>query len=420
MGRGLAVVLVAVLLAGTVSLLNEPTSASEAQAPPPATASPHKALAPAVATGAFGLDLMRAQSPGNLVLSPESVGAALAMTGTGAAGNTATQIAQTLHLSGPAVLDALGNLQRTIGNEQASAGQGHPKAPTLEMTNGLFLQQGFPIEPPFLSGLQQHFGATPETVDFTGDPSGSLEAINRWASDHTEGLIPRLLDQLPEEMRLALANAVYLKANWLHPFERGETGSAPFYNQAGKTPVQFMHEIERLRYGSGPDYKAVDLPYRASTLSLLVVLPVGKRLGSLQRHLDARGLAQIVQSLSRRPVELSLPRFHLSTHTALDESLKKLGMTDAFGESANFSRITAATPLKIGFVEHAADFTVDEEGTVAAATTAVGVVETSAPAVPRNAVTFNANRPFLFFLRDVQTGTVLFAGRLISPASAGA
>jgi serine protease inhibitor len=393
-------------------------SASQAKTPKRSVASPDAPLAPAAAMGAFGLDLMRAQGPGNLVLSPDSVAAALAMTGTGAAGSSAAEIARTLHLKGPAALAAVGDLQRAIVAGQAAAA-GDPEPPTLEIANGLFLQQGLPFKPAFLSGAQQRFGAAPETVDFTGDPQGSLDAINAWVSERTKGLIPQILDSLPEEMALALANAVYLDADWRHPFKKSKTRPGVFHRAAGKATVDFMHQTESLLYGAGPGYRAVALPYRSSTLSLLVVLPAGQRLGSLQNRLDGRGLARIARGLSPRPVILSLPRFHLNTDAELTGALQKLGMSTAFSDAANFSRITTAVPLKIAFVKHAADFTVDEAGTVAAAATVVGVVPVSAPARPLNAVRFNANRPFLFFLRDDRTGTVLFAGRLTNPASAG-
>jgi serine protease inhibitor len=377
-----------------------------------------RAFPPAVATGAFGLDLMRTQPPGNLVLSPDSVAAALAMTGTGAVGRTAGEIARTLHLKGPAALAALGDLQRTIAARQIAAAAGDPDPPILEIANGLFLQQGLPFEPAFLSGALQRFGAAPETVDFEGNPTGALDAINGWVSDHTKGLVPRILDSLPEEMALALANAVYLKADWQHPFKQRETRPGAFHKAAGKTTVDFMHQTARLPYAAGPGYRAVALPYRSSTLSLLVVLPVRQRLGALQHRLDGRALARIAHGLSSRSVILSLPRFHLNTDAELTGALKRLGMPTAFSEAADFSRITAAPPLKIAFVKHAADFTVDEEGTVAAAATVVGAVAFSGPRIPRDAVTFNANRPFLFFLRDDRTGAVLFAGRVTNPASA--
>lgn len=395
------------------------TSTSQAKVPKHSVASPDTRLAPAAATGGFGLDLMRTQGPGNLVLSPDSVAAALAMTGTGGVGRTAEEIARTLHLKGPTAFAAVGDLQRAITAGQAAAAVGDSEPPTLEIANGLFLQQGLLFAPAFLSGAQQRFGATPETVDFAANPTGALEAINGWVSERTKGLIPRILDSLPEGMALALANAIYLDADWQHPFKKGETRPGVFHKTAGEATVDFMHQAESLRYGDGPGYRAVALPYRASTLSLLVMLPVRQELGALQHSLDGRSLARIARSLTPRPVALGLPRFHLNTDAELTGALKKLGMPTAFSEGANFSRITTAADLKIAFVKHAADFTVDEAGTVAAAATVVGVTVTSAPRPPRDAITFNANRPFLFFLRDDRTGAVLFAGRLTDPASAG-
>jgi serpin B len=386
----------------------ELTGTAEAEAPAPG-------LGPAAATGAFGLDLMRAEGSGNLVLSPDSIAAALAMTGSGGAGRTATEIAETLHLEGPAAFADVGDLQLRIAAEQAAAAVGDPEPPTLDIANGLFLQQGLPVDPTFLSGLGLHFGVTPEPVDFAGDPTAAVNAINGWVSDHTSGLVPRILDSVPSELALALANAVYFKASWLHQFEKKGTRPGPFFGGGGRTTAEFMHQTESLRYGSGRGYRAVELPYRSSTLSLMVVLPVGRRLGSLQHRLGGRGLARIARGLSRREVILSLPRFHLNTETELAGALGRLGMPTAFGESADFSRITTATRLKIAFVRHVADLTVDEKGTEAAAATVVGIETTSAEAPPRNAVSFNADRPFLFFLRDDRTGAVLFAGRLTNP-----
>lgn len=149
------------------------------------------------------------------------------------------------------------------------------------------------------------------------------------------------------------------------------------------------------------------------------MLPVGDGIGTLQRRLSRGGLAGVVHGLSPETVELSLPRFHLTAKTELEGTLRSLGLTAAFSDAADFSGITAAEPLKIDAVEHAADLSVDEEGTVAAAATTVGFIPVSAPLTPPATVTFNANRPFLFFLRDNSTGAVLFAGRLTKPVTAG-
>lgn len=400
----------ALLLLAAISGL---PSAGQAKAQKRPAASSHPSLAPALATGAFGLDLMREQGAGNLVLSPDSVAAALAMTGTGGVGRTAAEIAHTLHLKGPTDLAAVGDLQHAIVTGQAAAAGGDAEPPTLEIANGLFLQQGVPFELAFLSGAQQRFGAAPESVDFAGDPAGALGTINGWVNERTRGVIPQVLDSVPSDLALALANAVYLDADWARPFRQSATRPGVFHKAAGPVTADFMHQTESLRYGAGPGYRAVELPYRASTLSLLVMLPVGQRLGSLQHRLDGNSLDRIARGLSAQQVELTLPRFHLRTDVELTATLKKLGMPTAFGEAANFSRITSALPLKIAFVKHAADFTVDEAGTVAAAATVVGVKPKSGL---RDPVAFNANRPFLFFLRDEQTGAVLFAGRLVDPA----
>jgi serpin B len=381
----------------------------------PSHAGPRHALGPAAATGAFGLELLRALPHGNAVLSPDSVATALAMAGTGAAGRTADQMAEILHLGNPIDFDRVGRLQRAIAAEQAAAGEGHPKAPTLAMANGLFVQTGFPIRPTFVSGLEAGFGAAPEALDFAGDPVGSLNAINGWVSERTAGIIPDLLESLTPETRLVLTNAVYLDASWRDPFEPNDTGPGRFVNAHGGSRVEFMHEIANVRYGSGAGYTAVELPYRASTLSMLVVLPSGRRVAPLERRLAATGLRRVARRLSPTSVTLSLPRFHLSTQATLNDPLKKLGMTDAFYEGADFSGIRSANDLRIGLVAHAADLSVDEEGTTAAAATAV-VLETRS--AQRTQATFNADHPFLFFLRDRRTGAVLFAGRLVDAAAA--
>lgn len=382
-----------------------------------ATISGRATFEPSAAVGAFGLDLMHAEARGNLVFSPDSIAAALAMAGSGAAGQTATQMAAVLHLKSPHALAAVGQLQETIAGEQAAAGAGHPQAPTLDLANGLFLQQGFPLTPSFLTGLREHFAsAAPQSVDFA-EPS-AVERINAWVNAHTQGVIPQAVAKLSPETVLALADAVYLKAAWLYPFKPSDTSTETFHGEGGAAPTAFMHEIDELRYGHGYGYRAVDVPYRSSTLSLLVVLPVGQSVTTLQSRLAPGRLAQIVRGLATRPVLLALPRFHLSTHIELNGSLQELGMRDAFSPRADFSGITTAEALKIGVVDHAADFTVDEAGTVAAAATIVTAEPTSARVWVPAPIRFDADRPFLFFLRDDHTGAVLFAGRESDPGPA--
>ncbi len=260
-------------------------------------------LSPAAATGAFGLDLLREQPPGNAVLSPDSVAAALAMTGTGAAGRTAAQIAMTLHLAKPAAFARMGNLQRSIAAEVA-AGQGRTKAPTLEIANGLFLQQGFAVEPTFVSGLQQHFGAAPEIADFFGDPPGSLATVNGWVSDHTNGLIPQLFGSLPRDIaNWCLANALYLKANWLHDSNHRKPG-----------PPRSTLLLEGLTSSScmRPSGCATAPARLQRRWTCRIALRLSRSwsscrsaesVGSLQRRLGVKGVAQMARRLSPRDVD---------------------------------------------------------------------------------------------------------------------
>jgi serpin B len=404
----------ALIVAFVLAAFATGTAHAGAAAPPTASHRPTSSLSPAQATEAFGLALMHRLPQGNLVFSPDSIEAALAMAGTGAGGQTATQVAQTLHLSSPTSFAAVGRLQQAIAAEQSTAAHGSTEAPTLNIANGLFVQQGFSLEAPFTAGLAQSFAASPQAVDFTS-PS-AVEAINNWIDQQTHGLIPRLVGELSRETRLALANAIYLKAAWSAEFKARETRSAPFHASAGKIPTAFMHEGEDLPYLRGPGYAALSLPYRDSTLSLLVVLPVGESLARLERHLDAPMLDRIVRGLRKRTVFVSLPRFHLQIHTELNAPLQSLGMTDAFAPGrADFSAITQREPLNIGEVLHAADFKIDEQGTEAAAVTVVTVEASSALVPVRPPVKFNANHPFLFFLRDDRSGALLFAGRLTQP-----
>jgi serpin B len=338
------------------------------------------------------------------------------MAGSGASGDTAAQIAAVLHVASPQAFAAVGQLQAALAAEQLAAARGDPEAPTLEVANGLFVQQGYALEPAFLQGLQKNFGAAPQSVDF--QERGAVEAINAWVSRHTQGIIPRILSSLPAQTRLALANAIYLKAAWRNPFKPAATATSAFHGERASSSIAFMHETDELPYGRGRGYAAVDLPYRSSTLSLLVLLPVGQSLAALEGGLAPGRLATIVRGLSSRPVLLSLPRFHLATHTILNGTLEALGMSDAFAEGADFSRITHGARLKIGLVGHAADFKVDEAGTVAAAATVVTIEPTVAHAFGSPPVPFDADRPFLFFLRDDRSGALLFAGRLVDPESA--
>jgi serine protease inhibitor len=407
--RAASIAMIALLSATVAGCGRASEAAGRGVGDPPAIRS---SVLPGKATEQLGLQLMRRLGSGNLAFSPDSVAAAIAMVGTGARGATATGIAHVLHLTSPAGLPSVGALQRAIVAGGSTPSGANQEAPTLQIANGMFLEQGYPLEAPFTAGLEQSFGVVPESVDFQS-PAGT-EAINAWVAEQTHGLIPQVVTKLSPETRLALANAIYLKAKWSERFKPGASAPAPFHGATGTTSTVFMHKTEQLSYARGRGYAAVALPYADSTLSLLVVLPVRQSLPSLERQLQPSSLDRIVHSLSKREVRLSLPRFHLHTQKILNGPLTALGMGRALSESAEFSGITKAETLKIGEVAHAADLMVDEEGTIAAASTVV-TVEPTLARVPVPVVAFDADRPFLFFLRDERSGALLFAGRLVTP-----
>jgi serpin B len=385
----------------------------------PAASTAPDISSPARASAALGFDMLRRLPSGNLVFSPDSVAAAVAMVGEGARGMTAAEIVHTLHSPSAAALGSFGALQATILGEQLAASRGAREPAKLSVADGLFVQQDFPIEAPFLQSLQRSFEATPQGVDFRGHLAEATNTVNEWISAHTEGAIPSISAELPPKTGMALANAVYLKALWADEFPEGGANRT-FHGPRGAQHVPFMGQTEEVRYSRGPGYAAVSLPYASSTLSMLVVLPDTTGAGGVrevQRRLTAAGLASLTARMRTRAVELAIPRFHIGSHERLNVLLSALGMGRAFTERADFSGISSVEALRVGEVLHATDIRVDERGTTAAAATLL-TVEPTSEQIYRHLVRFDADRPFLFFVRDQRTGTVLFAGRLVDAAAA--
>ncbi len=362
----------------------------------------------AAAVTAFGVDLMpRVGGSGNVVFSPFSVATVLAMADAGAAGATATQIAHVLHTRSPA---RIGALSAALAGEQSTGG------PQLDVANGLFVQQGFPVLAPFTTTLTGGFGAPPQPADFAGDPAGATAAVNHFVSEHTAGVIPAILpSQLDTSTRLALVNAIYLKAAWASPFPTAATATGAFHAPGGKRTVRLMHETDTLPYAKGPGYQAVELPYAGSSFALLVLKPAHGE-AALERTVTPALLAHAEAALRPASVALTLPRFHVALAADLKAALERLGMKAAFDPmSADFSGISA-TRLFVAFVRHDADFTVDEQGTIATAATVGGISATAVQVSPRRPVTIRLDRPFAFYLIDTKTGALIFAGRLTDPA----
>jgi len=381
-----------------------------------ASASPAAATTAATAINAFGLELLGrvGTSGGNVVVSPASVALALAMARAGAGGATAAQMDNVLHGVGADGLNALDQaLAARNGTFTDAAGVGLPV--TLQIANAPFAQRGLALLPAYLDTLAADFGAGVRLVDYQADPEAARQTINAWVKTQTDGRIPQLLGTgtVTPATRLALVNAIYLKASWATAFPADATQPAPFTRADGSTvSVATMSLSTSLQYAAGPGWRAVELPYVGGSLALTVIVP--DDLATFEAGLTEQGLAQVTSALAPREVDLSLPKFSIETATSLAAALTALGMPLAFDpDQADFSGITTQQRLFISDVIHQADIAVDEKGTEAAAASAVVMAGTAAPA---ERVTLRVDRPFLFALRDLPTGAILFLGRVADPS----
>ncbi len=407
--------------AGNSPVPSDPTGITLAAAHVPrASAPPADAKVAAAAIDAFGLDLFRrlAASGGNAVISPASIAVALSMAQAGARGETASQMDSVLHGAGSGSGAGINALDQALAarNGTFKDVEGHDLTVALRIANAPFAQSGMALEPPFLDALASRFGAGLRLVDYRRDPEAARNLINAWVKGQTEGRIPELLASgiLDSFTRLTLVNAVYMKAPWQVPFDTELTEPAPFTRADGSTvDVPTMAGGgQQLRYAEGAGWRAVELPYAGGSLAMTIVVP--DDLAAFVQHLGAAQFEQISGALAEREVELWLPRFPIQTEADLGETLSALGMPLAFDpERANFSGITTEERLYVSAVVHQANISVDEKGTEAAAATAVAMAASAMPAGP---VTLRVDRPFLFAVRDVPTGAILFLGQVTDPS----
>jgi serpin B len=359
----------------------------------------------------------------NLFFSPYSISIALAMTYAGARGSTEQQMADTLHLTLPqdklhTVFDALDLelSQRGIGAKGKD-----DKGFRLNIVNAIWGQKGYTFLQDFLDTLAENYGAGLRLLDFKNAPEPSRITINDWVSDQTEGRIKDLIppDAINTLTRLVLTNAIYFNAAWQDAFEKGNTRDDTFYLLDGsETKVPMMHQTEHFNYTEGNNYQAVELPYDGRELSMLVLLPKSGQFTSFEDSLDAGLLSGISQALENKKVALTMPKFEFTSDFSLKTTLSEMGMPMAFSGDADFSGMDGKRDLSISDVIHKAFISVDETGTEAAAATAVIVGATAMPpGEPEQIVNMTIDRPFIFLIRDIQTGTILFIGRVMNPAT---
>ena len=386
----------------------------------------------------FGFDLLRRlDSSGNLCASPTSIALALAMVRPGARGATAAEMDTVLHNFGSTgqaneIVALLGALQALTFYDDSNFYSDDPEATPdhtaqdlaveLDVSNAVFSQKGMSLEQAYLDALSSGFGAGVGLVDYKNDPEAARLIINRWASDKTKGRIPEILHQgdIDKLTRIALVNAIYLKAAWESPFDPEATKTLPFTRSDGsKVSVPTMAKDQLLQYSAGTGYRAVDLPYSGGSLSMMIVVP--DDMNSFVKGLTSAKLATIDSRRKAYDVDLTLPRFSADTRFNLNDVLAAMGMPSAFdwtvADLTGISQDPDAQPLYIQQVIHQANIDVVEEGTTASAVTvALGGKGSSGQPPPK--VKFHVDKPFLYFIRDRwSTGAILFMGRIDDPSA---
>ncbi|UOR06837.1 serpin family protein [Hymenobacter aerilatus] len=351
--------------------------------------------------------LRKAEAAKNLFISPLSISAALTMTYNGADGSTKEAMRQTLGFAPTATNEEISQSYKSL----LALLQGVDKKVNFAAANSLWYDQQYKLQAPFVQLNQTYFDATVQGVNFAA--SSTKNTINEWVESKTNGRIKDLIKETNANDALYLVNALYFKGTWTYTFDKKQTQKAPFYLEDGSTTSRDFMALTKGRYlyAADADMQLIDLPYGNRQYSLTLLQPSGTRtLANLTATLSSAKLAACLSRADTMSMPLRLPKFKLEYETDLKEVLTQLGMGEAFSRGANFSKmLEGRSDLAIGKVLHKTFVEVDEEGTEAAAATAVGIVTTSAGPPPE----LWLNRPFLFLIREKSSNAILFIGQLV-------
>jgi serpin B len=350
----------------------------------------------------------------NLFYSPHSLSVALAMTYAGARGETEQQMAQALHytLSQAQLPPAFSALDQALTGR---SGAENEAAFQLHIADAIWGQQGYEFLDTFLDTLAENYGAGLRVVDFK-QAEGARRSINQWVSDQTEHRIQDLVppEVINGETVLVLTDAVYFKAAWMHPFAESRTRDDTFTLLDGEqVTVPMMELVAELGYAERAGVQALELPYAGDALSMVILLPEASAFEGFARGLDTRDLETILDNLKPTGVRLTMPKFSFDAKFKLKDALVALGMVDAFGD-ADFSGMDGTHQLFIREVCHQAFVAVDEAGTEASGASAVIMERKGGPVVEQE---IRLDRPFIFMIRDTETGAILFLGHVVNPAA---
>lgn len=380
-----------------------------------------QALSAANAAFAFNFYDQIKDKPGNLVFSPLSLSLALSMTMAGAQGTTLSEMEQALAVEdlGDAVHPGMNALLQALAESEAQEDRKAGGDPfQLNIANSTWGQAGFEINPAFLDLLAQQYDAGVYQVDFAQDPEFARQAINDWVAEATAEKIPSLIPEgaINSLTRLVLANAIYFNGSWYYPFYEEATEKADFMLLDGSVLSVDMMQLgtEQLAYARAEDYQLLRLPYLSQDFGMLLIVPDEGAFAEVEAGLDAQRFLASQVDMHFSQVFLKMPKFDFESTIGASDPLKQMGMHSAFDpDQADFSAITGKPDLYITDVLHKATISVNEQGTEAAAATAVIMAPTSAfPDEPINLV---IDRPFLFAIQHLPSNTILFMGRVLQP-----
>ena len=354
----------------------------------------------------------------NLVFSPYSISLALAMAYGGARAETAKEMTQALQIELPEdrFYKSWNNLDQWLADLEKDRNQ-TDEGIDLQISNAVWVQQGYPFLESYLNLLAEYFGAGLQTTNFAQFPEESRLAINNLAADQTHQKIENLIPPgaIHPLTRMAIVNAIYLSAPWRQPFDEQLTKEKPFYLTDGsKISVPFMEQTQEIPYFADDYVKMVSLPYSSGHLSMVIVMPAAGTFQQFSNQLDFQKISDRFENLSIGKVEINIPRFRLENDFNLNEILENLGMKLAFiPDQADFSGMEPGHEIYIDQVFHKAFIDVNEAGTEAAAATAVLMAGKGFNPDEPQKITFD--HPFLFFIQDRESGTILFIGQVINP-----
>ncbi|MFN2395644.1 MAG: serpin family protein [Bacteroidales bacterium] len=366
----------------------------------------------------FAFDIFKAINSShdeNLVISPFSISTALAMTYAGADGNTAEEMAQTLYFySGQ---EKFHKDFSAWMNAIIEKGEVKDK---LQVANSLWPQEDYPFREDFVNLIKEYYESALFKVNYRGDREQIRQRINTWVENHTNQLIRNLIKPgvLTDDTRLVLVNAIYFLSDWKIAFDEKVTHTAPFYITPKKpVNVPLMYMEDDLRYAETVDFQIIELEYEGGDFSMVAVLPAeDTNIDKFINEFDVVTFMQTLDIMEKKKVEVYLPSFKVRSNFDLEKLLAEMGMPEAFSNRADFGRMTDLQDLKIDKVIHEAFIDVNEEGTEAAASTAVVIIRKSAMVDPPEKTIFRADRPFVYAIKDNSTQSILFMGKTINPA----